>query len=81
MTEVSPFILLDYNAPYYFSPSQTPRGVGAHPHRGFETVSIVYEGALAHKDSTGASGVIRSGDVQWMTAASPGILHQEFHRV
>lgn len=78
VTEVSPFILLDYNAPHYFSPSQTLRGVDTHPHRGFETVSIVYEGAIAHKDSTGASGVIRAGDVQWMTAAS-GILHQEFH--
>lgn len=77
-SEVSPFILLDYNAPYYFAPTQTAHGVGTHPHRGFETVTIVYEGALAHKDSTGAGGVIRSGDVQWMTAAS-GILHQEFH--
>lgn len=78
--EVNPFILLDYNAPHYFSPSRLPRGVGTHPHRGFETVTIVYEGALAHKDSTGAGGVIRAGDVQWMTAAS-GILHQEFHEI
>lgn len=78
VAEVSPFILLDYNAPTYFPPSQTSRGVGTHPHRGFETVTIVYEGAVAHKDSTGAGGVIRAGDVQWMTAAS-GILHQEFH--
>lgn len=78
VSEVSPFILLDYNAPYYFAPSQTPHGVGTHPHRGFETVTIVYEGALAHKDSTGTSGVIKAGDVQWMTAGS-GILHQEFH--
>lgn len=75
----SPFLLLDYNAPYYFEPSPGYlKGVGGHPHRGFETVTIVYEGALAHRDSTGAGGVIRNGDVQWMTAAS-GILHEEFH--
>lgn len=76
---LSPFLLLDYNAPHSFP--ATPgylKGVGPHPHRGFETVTIVYEGALAHRDSTGKSGIIGPGDVQWMTAAS-GILHEEFH--
>jgi redox-sensitive bicupin YhaK (pirin superfamily) len=77
--EVSPFLLLDYNAPYAFPPNPSQsKGVGAHPNRGFETVTIVYEGALAHRDSTGSGGVIQAGDVQWMTAAS-GILHEEFH--
>ena len=76
--ELSPFLMLDYAAPYEFDAAETPRGVGEHPHRGFETVTIVYEGELAHRDSTGASGRIGPGDVQWMTAAS-GILHEEFH--
>lgn len=75
---LSPFLLLDYAGPYSFAPSDTPRGVGQHPHRGFETVTIVYEGDVAHRDSTGAGGTIGPGDVQWMTAAS-GILHEEFH--
>ena len=75
---ISPFLLLDRGGPYVFSPATTPRGVGQHPHRGFETVTIVYEGEVAHKDSTGQGGVIGAGDVQWMTAAS-GIIHQEFH--
>jgi redox-sensitive bicupin YhaK (pirin superfamily) len=76
--QASPFILLDYNAPHKFSASPNyQRGVGAHPHRGFETVTVVYEGAVAHRDSFGGGGVIRSGEVQWMTAAS-GILHEEF---
>ena len=75
---VSPFLLLDYAAPYAFAPSSKPRGVGAHPHRGFETVTIVYQGEVAHRDSTGQGGVIGAGDVQWMTAAS-GIVHEEFH--
>ncbi|MCX8567170.1 MAG: hypothetical protein ON057_001897 [Glomeribacter sp. 1016415] len=75
---LSPFLLLDYAGPTEFAPSHQPRGVGQHPHRGFETVTIVYKGEIAHHDSTGQSGVIRSGDVQWMTAAS-GILHEEFH--
>lgn len=75
---LSPFLLLDYAGPYSFAPSDTPRGVGQHPHRGFETVTIVYEGEVAHRDSTGAGGTIGPGDVQWMTAAS-GILHEEFH--
>jgi len=75
---LSPFLLLDYAGPYSFTPSDTPRGVGQHPHRGFETVTIVYEGEVAHRDSTGAGGTIGPGDVQWMTAAS-GILHEEFH--
>ncbi len=75
---LSPFLLLDYAGPYTFAPSDTPRGVGQHPHRGFETVTIIYEGEVAHRDSTGAGGTIGPGDVQWMTAAS-GILHEEFH--
>jgi len=69
---------MDYNAKMEFPPSEIPRGVGVHPHRGFETVTIAYHGKVAHHDSTGNSGVIGEGDVQWMTAAS-GILHKEFH--
>jgi len=75
---LSPFLLLDYAGPMKFEPTERPRGVGEHPHRGFETVTIVYEGEVAHRDSTGAGGLIGPGDVQWMTAAS-GILHDEFH--
>jgi redox-sensitive bicupin YhaK (pirin superfamily) len=75
---VSPFLLLDYAGPAEFEPSDTPRGVGRHPHRGFETVTIVYAGEVAHQDSTGAGGVIGPGDVQWMTAGA-GIIHEEFH--
>lgn len=75
---ISPFLLLDYAGPQTFPPAARPRGVGEHPHRGFETVTIVYEGEVEHRDSTGAGGVIGPGDVQWMTAAS-GILHAEFH--
>ena len=76
--QLSPFLLLDYAGPADFPPTDTPRGVGEHPHRGFETVTIVYEGIVAHRDSTGSSGVIGPGDVQWMTAAS-GIVHEEMH--
>jgi len=75
---VSPFLLLDYAGPAKFEPADQPRGVGQHPHRGFETVTIVYSGEVEHRDSTGNGGVIGPGDVQWMTAAS-GILHEEFH--
>ena len=76
---VSPFLLMDYGAPRDFSPlAQGKRGVGWHPHRGFETVTLAWEGAVAHSDNAGHAGVIGPGDVQWMTAAS-GILHQEFH--
>ncbi|HEU0230815.1 MAG TPA: pirin family protein [Burkholderiaceae bacterium] len=75
---LSPFLLLDYAGPADFSPASQPRGVGQHPHRGFETVTIVYKGEVEHRDSTGAGGKIGPGDVQWMTAAS-GILHEEFH--
>lgn len=75
---VDPFLMLDYAGPQYFPPTDHPRGVGEHPHRGFETVTIVYEGVLAHRDSAGHAGVIGPGDVQWMTAAS-GIVHEEFH--
>ena len=75
---LSPFLLLDYAGPHKFDPAAQPRGVGQHPHRGFETVTIVYEGEVEHRDSTGAGGKIGPGDVQWMTAAS-GILHEEFH--
>ena len=75
---LSPFLLLDYAGPAQFAPADTPRGVGEHPHRGFETVTIVYQGEVEHRDSTGAGGKIGPGDVQWMTAAG-GILHDEFH--
>lgn len=79
VAERSPFLLLDYAAPTRFEPNAgPPRGVGQHPHRGFETVTIVYEGEVQHRDSTGAGGVIGKGDVQWMTAGG-GILHEEFH--
>lgn len=74
----SPFLLLDYAAPTRFEPTSQRRGVGQHPHRGFETVTIVYDGEVEHRDSTGNGGVIGPGDVQWMTAGS-GILHEEFH--
>lgn len=75
---LSPFFLLDYAAPAYFPPVTRPRGVDQHPHRGFETVTVVYQGELAHRDSAGNSGTIAAGDVQWMTAAS-GIVHEEKH--
>jgi hypothetical protein len=75
---VSPFLLLDHAGPMHFEPAERPRGVGEHPHRGFETVTIVYSGEVEHRDSTGAGGRIGPGDVQWMTAGS-GILHDEFH--
>jgi len=75
---LSPFLLLDHAAPTRFEPAAQPRGVGQHPHRGFETVTIVYQGELEHRDSTGAGGTIGPGDVQWMTAGA-GILHEEFH--
>lgn len=75
---ISPFLLLDYAGPHYFEPAKTRRGVGQHPHRGFETVSIVYDGEVEHRDSAGNGGVIGPGDVQWMTAAG-GILHEEHH--
>lgn len=78
MVRMSPFILLDYNSLVEWPARETPRGVGVHPHRGFETVSIAYKGSVAHHDSAGNSGVIHEGDVQWMTAAS-GILHKEYH--
>jgi quercetin 2,3-dioxygenase len=77
-SHLSPFLMLDYAGPANFPASQQPRGVGEHPHRGFETVTIVYQGEVAHRDSAGNSGVIGPGDVQWMTAAG-GVLHDEFH--
>ena len=75
---ISPFLLLDYACPRDFPPTEARRGVGEHPHRGFETVTIAYSGEIAHRDSTGASGTIGPGDVQWMTAAA-GVVHEEFH--
>jgi redox-sensitive bicupin YhaK (pirin superfamily) len=75
---ISPFLLLDYAAPEAFVPSEQPRGVGKHPHRGFETVTIAYQGGVEHRDSAGNEGTIGPGDVQWMTAAS-GIVHEEWH--
>lgn len=78
MERMTPFILLDYNSKHHFPPTDRPRGVGVHPHRGFETVTIAYKGRVAHNDSSGGGGIIGEGDVQWMTAAS-GILHKEYH--
>ena len=76
---ISPFLLFDYAGPYMFEPNEgSPRGVGEHPHRGFETVTIVYDGEVSHRDSTGGGGTISKGDVQWMTAGG-GIIHGEFH--
>ena len=75
---LSPFLLLDYAGPMEFSPTNERRGVGEHPHRGFETVTIVYQGEVEHRDSSGGGGSIGPGDVQWMTAAS-GLVHEEFH--
>lgn len=75
----NPFLMLDFAAPQYYEPnSRTPRGVGQHPHKGFETVTIAYQGEVEHRDSSGGGGVIKAGDVQWMTAGA-GIIHQEFH--
>lgn len=76
--QLSPFLLLDYMGPEHFPPTDRQLGVGEHPHRGFETVTIMYQGRVAHRDSTGSGGVIGPGDVQWMTAAS-GIVHEELH--
>lgn len=75
---ISPFIMLDYAGPTTFEPTKQRRGVDAHPHKGFETVTIVYDGAVEHRDSTGAGGIIGPGDVQWMTAGN-GIVHEEYH--
>lgn len=78
MQRMDPFIMLDYNSKYHFNGTSTPRGVGVHPHRGFETVTIAYQGKVQHHDSSGGGGIIGEGDVQWMTAAS-GVLHKEYH--
>ena len=78
MHRMDPFILMDYNSTYHFPPSDEPKGVGVHPHRGFETVTLAYKGKVAHHDSSGGGGTIGEGDVQWMTAAS-GVLHKEYH--
>ncbi len=78
MHGMSPFFLMDYNSKWNVPPSDIPRGVGVHPHRGFETVTIAYHGKVAHHDSAGNSGVIGEGDVQWMTAGA-GVLHKEYH--
>jgi quercetin 2,3-dioxygenase len=78
MTGMSPFFLMDYGSKWNVPPSEKPRGVGVHPHRGFETVTIAYHGRVAHNDSAGNSGVINEGDVQWMTAGE-GVLHKEYH--
>lgn len=77
--QISPFLMLDYAGPSKFAPTGTPRGVDEHPHRGFETVTIAYQGSVDHRDSAGNSGTIASGDVQWMTAAS-GVVHEEKHQ-
>ncbi len=76
--QMDPFLMLDYAGPYAFSPTQTPRGVGPHPHRGFETVTLMYSGEVTHRDSAGGGGSIGPGDVQWMTAGA-GVIHEEMH--
>lgn len=78
MRRMDPFIMLDYNSKFDFPATDKPKGVGVHPHRGFETVTIAYEGSVSHHDSSGGGGTIHQGDVQWMTAAS-GVLHKEYH--
>lgn len=78
MKRMDPFIMLDYNSKFHFNGSDKPRGVGVHPHRGFETVTIAYQGKVEHHDSSGGGGIIGEGDVQWMTAAR-GVLHKEYH--
>ena len=78
MRRMDPFIMLDYNSKFHFPATDIPKGVGVHPHRGFETVTIAYEGSVSHHDSAGGGGTIHQGDVQWMTAAS-GVLHKEYH--
>lgn len=78
MKRMDPFIMLDYNSKFNFPATDKPKGVGVHPHRGFETVTIAYEGSVSHHDSSGGGGTIHQGDVQWMTAAS-GVLHKEYH--
>jgi redox-sensitive bicupin YhaK (pirin superfamily) len=78
LSGISPFFLMDYGSKWQVPPSDTPKGVGVHPHRGFETVTIAYHGKVAHHDSAGNSGVIGEGDVQWMTAGA-GVLHKEYH--
>lgn len=78
MQRMDPFIMMDYNSKYNFPATNRPKGVGVHPHRGFETVTIAYKGRVEHADSSGGGGIIGEGDVQWMTAAS-GVLHKEFH--
>ncbi|AVH13051.1 pirin family protein [Acinetobacter indicus] len=75
---ISPFLMLDYAAPYPFEATKAQRGVGSHPHRGFETVTLAYQGAVTHQDSAGGGGTIQTGDVQWMTAGA-GVVHEEFH--
>jgi len=76
--KISPFLMMDHAGPTAFPPTQKKLGVGQHPHRGFETVTIVYQGGVSHRDSSGGGGTIGPGDVQWMTAAS-GLIHEEFH--
>jgi hypothetical protein len=78
MKRTDPFLLLDYGSPFEFPPSEHQRGVDVHPHRGFETVTFAFKGSVAHRDNSGGGGIIKEGDIQWMTAGS-GILHEEFH--
>ena len=78
MQRMDPFIMMDYNSKFHFSPADKPRGVGVHPHKGFETVTIAYKGKVAHHDSSGGGGIIGEGEIQWMTAGK-GVLHKEYH--
>lgn len=75
---IDPFLLLDYAGPAQFEAESKPRGVGEHPHRGFETITLAYQGSVEHRDSAGNAGIIGPGDVQWMTAGS-GVVHEEMH--
>ena len=75
---ITPFVMLDYASPKEFSPTNQPRGVGEHPHRGIETVTFAYQGEVEHRDSSGGGGIIKPGDIQWMTAGK-GVVHDEFH--
>ena len=75
---ISPFLMLDYASPYHFDATMAQHGVGSHPHRGFETVTLAYQGEVTHQDSAGGGGTIKTGDVQWMTAGA-GVVHEEFH--
>lgn len=78
LNRFSPFLMMDYNKPFKFKGSNNDFGVGVHPHKGFETVTFSFEGEIEHTDSEKNNGIIKAGDIQWMTAGK-GILHKEYH--